>query len=83
MTYAELAYRAGKPEKIVGAVRQAMSALKNGPQNDDTWGARARLIDSLQGMLATALEPALAAGAGAPKGPPGIRPITDRAFNRG
>lgn len=82
VTYVELAYRAGKPEKIAGAVRQAMAALKNGPQNDDTWNARARLIAALQSMLATALEPAPPAGAtsstSGPKAPPGIKPITER-----
>ncbi len=82
VTYAELAYRAGKPEKIAVAVRLAMAALKNGPQNDDTWAARARLIEAMQGMLATALEPAPAPGSVAPRTPTpnGIRPITDRAL---
>ena len=89
VTYAELAYRAGRPDKIVAAVRMAMSALKDGPQNDTTWNARARLIDAMQSMLATALEPAPAgapaSGAAAPpappstKGPPSAQPITDRA----
>ena len=82
VTYVELAYRAGKPEKIAGAVRQAMAALKNGPQNDETWSARARLIAALQSMLATALEPAAPAGASmgsnGPKAPPGVKPITER-----
>ncbi|HVU65003.1 MAG TPA: PQQ-binding-like beta-propeller repeat protein [Phycisphaerales bacterium] len=80
VTYVELAYRAGKPERIVHAVRQAMSALKLGPQNDSTWSARVRLIDALQGMLATALEPATgSAGSAAGRPPLLAQPITDRA----
>ncbi len=73
VTFAELAYRAGHPDRIAGAVRQAMAALKVAPQNDTTWRARERLILALQGMLSTALEPGAAlAKAGSQ------RAITDR-----
>jgi outer membrane protein assembly factor BamB len=81
VTFVELAYRAGKPDRIVTAVGQAMKALKDGPQNDSTWSARVRLIDALQSMLATAMEPASANPTAMllPGRPPiGIRPITDR-----
>ncbi len=85
VTFAELAYRAGKPDRIVAAAKQAMTALRNGPQNDSTWNARVRLIEAMQGMLATALEPPPPASPGAsPTRPsrPGlaIAPITDRAI---
>lgn len=74
VTFAELAYRAGHPDRIAGAVRQAMGALKLAPQNDSTWRARERLINAMQGMLATAMEP------GATPAKPGSqKPITDRA----
>jgi outer membrane protein assembly factor BamB len=79
VTYTELAYRADKGDKILTAARLAVNALKKGPQNDATWSARARLIDSLQGMLATALDPApLGGDPAAPKGPTAAHPITDR-----
>lgn len=77
VTFAELAYRAGYPDRIAGAVRQAMGALKLAPQNDGTWRARERLIGAMQGMLATAMEPGSATGK--PSGPGGQKPITDRA----
>jgi outer membrane protein assembly factor BamB len=82
VTLAELAYRAGKPDRIVSAARQAMTALRNGPQNDVTWNARARLIDAMQNMLATALEPQPPVSPGAPPAHVGLAaaPITDRSI---
>jgi outer membrane protein assembly factor BamB len=85
VTFAELAYRAGKPDRIVSAARQAMTALRNGPQNDSTWNARARLIEAMQGMLATALEPPPPLSPGASPARPSrpgiaIAPITDRSI---
>ncbi len=85
VTFAELAYRAGKPDRIVAAARQAMTALRNGPQNDATWNARTRLIEAMQGMLASALEPPPPTSPGASPARPArpglaIAPITDRTI---
>lgn len=79
VTFAELAYRAGYPDRIAGAVRQAMASLKIAPQNDSTWRARERLIGAMQGMLATAMEPAVASGKPAAGSTGGQKPITDRS----
>lgn len=65
VTFAELAHRAGKPERIGEAVDLAMAALRRAPANDATAGVKTRLLDVLRAILAAGLEPP------APKDPAG------------
>ncbi len=60
-TFAELAYRAGRPDRILGAVDASLAALKNDPDSLAMNAARERLFQSLNTMLAASLEPAPAA----------------------
>jgi outer membrane protein assembly factor BamB len=71
-TLAELAYRAGRQEQIVGAADAALAALKLKPDAEETEPTRARLFASLQSMVTDSLEPKAeaegpAAEAGAPR----------------
>lgn len=65
VTFAELAHRAGKPERIAEAVDLAMAALRRGPASDATASVRSRLLDVLRTILGQGLEaPVAKAGAG-------------------
>ncbi|MBX3358432.1 MAG: PQQ-binding-like beta-propeller repeat protein [Phycisphaeraceae bacterium] len=60
VTFAELAYRAGKAGQILGAVDAALSALDrgaDGPHRKENEAARRRLWDSVLGMLNASQEP--------------------------
>ncbi len=67
VTFAELAYRAGKAGQILGAVDAALAALErgsNGPHSQDNEAARRRLWESVLGMLNSSQEPDLNFAAG-------------------
>ncbi len=51
VTFAELAYRAAKPDKIQPAVEQALASIERAPMIDRNRTARGRLFRSLQAMI--------------------------------
>lgn len=55
-TLAELAYRAGRHDRILVAVDAALGALANRPPSETSEPTRARLFASLQAMVSDALE---------------------------
>lgn len=59
VTYAELAYRAGRPEAIVPAADLALDAIEREPASDANAAARARLFDSILAMLDPAEPPSV------------------------
>ena len=78
VTFAELAYRAGKPDKIAAAVDAAMSALRDTPSGEASQLTRQRLFEALHSMLNQALEFDVQSGHRAP----GLKPITDDGLLR-
>lgn len=57
VTLAELAYRAGRPDRIVDAARIAQRVLAQAAPGEETVSSRNRLIQAVQQMLADTLEP--------------------------
>lgn len=51
VVYAELAYRAGKPQTVLPAVRLAQRAIERGPASPLTRASRERLFSSIVSML--------------------------------
>lgn len=51
VTFAELAYRAAKPEQILPAVGKALSSIERAPMLDRNRSARSRLFQSLLAMV--------------------------------
>jgi outer membrane protein assembly factor BamB len=51
VTFAELAYRAAKPEQILPAVEQALSSIERAPMVERNRAARGRLFRSLLAMV--------------------------------
>jgi outer membrane protein assembly factor BamB len=56
VTLAELAYRAGKPDRIAGAVDKGLDALKGAPAGEATSLARRRLFDTVHAMVAASTD---------------------------
>jgi outer membrane protein assembly factor BamB len=63
-TLAELAYRAGKQDRIVPAADAALAALGRAKDPAEAEPTRERLFSSLASMVADAVEPSAGAGAG-------------------
>lgn len=57
VTFAELAYRAGRPERIEATVDAALAAIRRDPEAERNRTARARLIETLNAMINSGLEP--------------------------
>ncbi len=72
VTYAELAHRAGKPDRILPAADRAIEAIRAAPTDPRNDGARRRLFRSTLAML----EPG--APAGAPLGEKVVEGLIDR-----
>lgn len=79
ITFAELAYRAGRQDRIAGAVEAAAAALAKAPPGEATQAARARLMEALGQMTLGALEPGAATPA---RGQTAPRALTDPALIR-
>lgn len=77
VTFAELAYRAGRPERIGGAVDAAIASLAAAPVAEATQLARQRLFDVLSTMVTHGVEYGLDTSR---KPPPGVMPLTDVAL---
>ena len=56
VTLAELAYRADRPNRIVGAADAALAAIAREPGRESNREARARLFDALSSMALASLE---------------------------
>lgn len=69
VTLAELAYRAGKHDRIVPAADAALASIDAAKTTETSLAARARLFDSLHTMVALSLDPG-----GEPKAPLGANP---------
>jgi hypothetical protein len=85
VTFSELAYRAGRPERIAASVDAALAAIALEPELDRNKEARTRLFETVNGMVTAGLEPAevnRAEGAGAAAHGRGAVPprIEDRAL---
>lgn len=64
VTFAELAYRGGRPERILPAVQAAIAAIEADPDSESNQAARRRLFASVLDMVNASQEPAgLVAGA--------------------
>ncbi len=57
VTFTELAYRAGRPERIASSVDAALAAIKVEPEGERSQLARARLFETLNTMVNSGLEP--------------------------
>lgn len=81
VTFAELAYRAGKFDRIVGATDAALKAIKAEPASDRNSAQRQRLFETLHAMVTKGLESVDSAPAPAETDRPGTLPrLTDRAL---
>lgn len=77
VTFVELAYRAEHPERLAEAVDAALASLRVAPAGEATDAARSRLLEALNDMTISALEP----GAGtAPRGQSLPKIIEDKAL---
>ncbi|MCC6320851.1 MAG: PQQ-binding-like beta-propeller repeat protein [Phycisphaerales bacterium] len=58
VTFAELAYRAGRPQRIGASVDAAIAAMTLDPESERSRASRTRLFESLNEMVNSGLEPA-------------------------
>ncbi len=75
VTFAELAYRAGRFDRIVPSIDTALRAIAAEPSSERNLGQRRRLFETVHDMVTAALEPADPAGS-RPAGA-GAVPATD------
>lgn len=85
VTFAELAYRAGKFDRILGAADAALTAIRADPASARNAAQRQRLFESLHNMVTKGLDSADAPSPPTPAPPapagPGTLPrLTDRAL---
>lgn len=84
VTFAELAYRAGKFDRILGAADAAIGAINADAASDRNAAQRQRLFESLHTMVTKGLDaidaPAPAPPAEKPPGPGTLPRLTDRAL---